>query len=134
MTASDVTGRYLLNRPITGSLELSELALAVIVFFALTQAEVSKQHIRVDVLTRFLSPKMLSLTEIITCLAGIVICSLIAVYSWEHFLKMYAIKQLTPGELRMPLYWPKMTVPVGYFLLVLYFSGVCVREIKNLFK
>ncbi len=47
---TDVAGRYLFNKPIVGSLEITELLMAVMVFSGLAYTGVLRAHIRIDTL------------------------------------------------------------------------------------
>src|SRR4030066_331803 len=46
--AADVVGRYLFNSPIQGTMEVSELLLAGIVFFGWAYTQAARGHITVD--------------------------------------------------------------------------------------
>jgi TRAP-type C4-dicarboxylate transport system permease small subunit len=48
MTFVNVLGRYLLRRPLTGAVEISQLFLVVTVFFGVAYTEVRKQHVTFD--------------------------------------------------------------------------------------
>ena len=48
MTFANVLGRYLLRRPLTGAIEISQLFLVVTVFFGVAYTEVRKQHVTFD--------------------------------------------------------------------------------------
>lgn len=58
ITCIDVVGRYFLNSPLQGSTELTEMALAVLVFTSLPIITYHQRHIVVDILDSFLSPKL----------------------------------------------------------------------------
>ena len=54
LTATDVTLRYVFNRPIPGAFELTEFLMATLVAFALAYTQVHKGHINVDlIISRF---------------------------------------------------------------------------------
>jgi TRAP-type C4-dicarboxylate transport system permease small subunit len=48
LTIVDVVGRYLLNRPLIGATEMTELLLAAIIFVGLPAASLDGEHIAVD--------------------------------------------------------------------------------------
>jgi TRAP-type transport system small permease protein len=48
MTFANVLGRYLLRKPLTGAVEISQLFLVVTVFFGVAYTEVRKQHVTFD--------------------------------------------------------------------------------------
>ena len=52
-TCFDVVGRYVFNSPLTGATELTEIAIAIIVFSSLPVISWRNEHIAVDMLDRF---------------------------------------------------------------------------------
>lgn len=56
ITCVDVVGRYLFNNPLTGSTELTEMALAIVVFSVLPMISWRNDHVVVDLLDRFVPP------------------------------------------------------------------------------
>jgi len=77
-TASDVTLRYLFNRPILGSWELTELMLALLVFSTIAYTAVKKGHINVELVTSRLPPRAREIIESITLLLSTVLFALMA--------------------------------------------------------
>lgn len=53
-----VLGRYLFNKPLTGSIELVELLSVVVVFCSIAYTQLMKGHVTVDVLTRLMPWKV----------------------------------------------------------------------------
>lgn len=49
VTAIDVVGRYLLNQPLAGAFELTELLMGALIFAALPLVTMHRQHIAVDI-------------------------------------------------------------------------------------
>ncbi len=58
ITCVDVVGRYLFNSPLTGSTELTEMALAIVVFSVLPIISWRNDHVVVDLLDRFVPPAL----------------------------------------------------------------------------
>jgi TRAP-type C4-dicarboxylate transport system permease small subunit len=58
LTFFDVVGRYLLNRPIRGAFELTELALLVLIFAGLPLVSHADEHVTMDFIDRILPPRM----------------------------------------------------------------------------
>lgn len=56
ITCLDVFGRYLLNKPLMGSTELTEIALGLVIFLALPVVSWRHEHVVVDIFDRFFSP------------------------------------------------------------------------------
>lgn len=65
LTAADVTGRYFFNSPITGSVELTQLMLATIVFLAFPTVTWREEHINVDLLDPYFPKKLVWLRQLV---------------------------------------------------------------------
>ena len=63
VTVADVTGRYLLNRPLPGALELSELLMVFVVFGAFAVTELRNGHVDIDVVVTKMSSRGRALSE-----------------------------------------------------------------------
>src|SRR3954469_23583600 len=76
---SDVIMRYVFNQPFSWAYDLISLYLMAGVFFlVLSEAYTSRAHVSVDILQQKFSPAMIRLSEIVTCIVGITVFSLIA--------------------------------------------------------
>ena len=76
---SDVIMRYAFNRPFSWAYDLISLYLMAGVFFlVLSEAYTSRAHVSVDILQQKFPPAMIRLSEIVTCVVGIIVFSLIA--------------------------------------------------------
>jgi TRAP-type C4-dicarboxylate transport system permease small subunit len=58
LTFFDVVGRYLLNRPIRGAFELTELALLVLIFAGLPLVSHADEHVTMDFIDRILPGRL----------------------------------------------------------------------------
>ena len=57
ITFADVVARYLLNRPIRGAFEITELALLVLIFAGLPLVSHADEHVTMDFIDRVLRPR-----------------------------------------------------------------------------
>jgi TRAP-type C4-dicarboxylate transport system permease small subunit len=57
LTFCDVVGRYLLNRPIRGAFEVTELALLVLIFAGLPLVSHADEHVTMDFIDRLLGDR-----------------------------------------------------------------------------
>jgi TRAP-type C4-dicarboxylate transport system permease small subunit len=57
LTFCDVVGRYLLNRPIRGAFEVTELALLVLIFAGLPLVSHADEHVTMDFVDRLLGER-----------------------------------------------------------------------------
>jgi TRAP-type C4-dicarboxylate transport system permease small subunit len=58
LTFFDVVGRYLLNRPIRGAFEVTELALLVLIFAGLPLVSHADEHVTMDFIDRLLPARV----------------------------------------------------------------------------
>lgn len=75
---SDVIGRYFLNRPIIGAMELGQLLLAGMVFFGWPYAQLKKVHIRAEVIISRFPSRAQAVIDFITSLLALALFLLIA--------------------------------------------------------
>ncbi len=56
-TFFDVVLRYFFNRPIVGSIEITELMMAIVVFTGVAYTQLTRDHVSIDLITSRLKPK-----------------------------------------------------------------------------
>ena len=78
LTIVDVGGRYLLNRPLLGALELSEVMLVLMVFGCFAYTERQNGHVDIDVVVTRFSPRAQALTESVAALLSTAFWGVIA--------------------------------------------------------
>ena len=116
LTSADVLMRYLLNRPIKGTFELTELMMVITVFFALGYTESRKSHIGVELLVERLSQRTQAVIDSFTSLLSLGVISIII---WQGALSVH--DSFLSGEfsalLKIPLFYFKALVPLGALVL-----------------
>ncbi len=85
LTAGDVTLRYVFNRPIVGSYDLTEYMMAIVVSFGLAYCAFLKGHVSVDLIVSHLPQRAQAVIDSITSLLGFILFSLI---TWQSFVYM----------------------------------------------
>ena len=83
LTVTDVCLRYIFNNPITGSYELTEFMMAVLVFASVGFTQSVKDHVSVDLVVTKLPNRVRALLEAITCLLAF---GLFALAAWRNVL------------------------------------------------
>lgn len=63
LTAVDVVGRYVVNRPLPGGFEMTELTLLVLIFAGLPLVSHADEHVTMDFIDRLVSPGARELLE-----------------------------------------------------------------------
>ncbi len=112
LTCIDVIGRYVLNRPLTGAFELSEMAMGALVFASLPLVTLRRQQVTVD-LFDWLVPA--SWRTVQDAVASVVAALCIVVVAWRLWVK--AVDMMGTGEttavLKLPVY------PLVYYMALL---------------
>jgi TRAP-type C4-dicarboxylate transport system permease small subunit len=103
LTATDVLLRYFFNRPILGSVEMTEFLMAILVSLGLGYCTLSKGHVTVDLLISRFSPRAQAIINSITCLVSF---GLIALITWRCILYISVVRDplITSAALHIPTF------------------------------
>jgi TRAP-type C4-dicarboxylate transport system permease small subunit len=108
-TVADVVMRYVFNRPFSGSVEVTEFAMAMIVFLALPYTGWVGAHISVDLFEKYLDRPSLRYLPSMIAFVGAALFLLIA---WRVVLETTATLNQISNMLRMPHYPFRFAVAV----------------------
>jgi TRAP-type C4-dicarboxylate transport system permease small subunit len=130
---SDVVMRYAFNRPFSWAYDLISLYLMAGVFFLiLSEAYASHTHVSVDILQQKFPQAMIRLTEIVTCLVGITVFSLIAYLGFLRAIESFRSSDVMAGGIPWPM-WPSIgLVPFGAGLITLRLALHLVAHVLSL--
>ncbi len=81
---AEVFMRYVLNSPIPGHLEGSELLVCIIVFFAVAYTQSLKGHVGMTLIIESLPEKTKKILEIITLLLSVATCAILSYFSFKY--------------------------------------------------
>ena len=125
LTTADVTGRFIFNSPIPGTVLLCEFMMIAIVYFGVAYVQAYDGHVKMDIIVRQLPPTVALSIDFFIHLAALVIFSLV---TWEAGVVAYRswlFQDYASGLLEAP-YWPaRAALPVGVGIL-------CLRFIFNI--
>ncbi len=93
VTGVDVIGRYLLNTPLSGAFEMTELLLGALVFVALPLVSRAGAHVEVDLLVELLPRPV---TRVLGLFAALVSAAVLAFFAWQ--LVRLGLGQLADGS------------------------------------
>lgn len=118
ITVVDVFLRYVFNKPIVGSYELTEFMMAILVFGSLGYTMAVKGHVCVDLVTNQLSKRAQAIVECITCMLAFL---LFGISTWRNVLHAVTAWQRNDvsGELYIPVSPFIFFVAVGIAVLAL---------------
>jgi TRAP-type C4-dicarboxylate transport system permease small subunit len=122
-TVLDVVLRYGFNKPFSGSLELTEFAMALIVFLGIAYCGFTGGHVAVDILERPLQSPKLRFVPVLLTLAS---AALFAAIAWLTAAEALTSMHRVSNMVRWP-HWPfQLTVALGsaMYALVLLLQSV----------
>jgi len=109
ITAADVVMRDVFNRPLPGTVELSQYMLAVFILLGLAYAQEVKAHVAVSILTSRFSRRAQLILSIVTTLLGLFIFLILIWQGW-----VVGIEERTVSDmLRVPQYPFRLLVAVA---------------------
>jgi C4-dicarboxylate transporter DctQ subunit len=128
MTFADVVARYLFNRPFIFSVEVTELAMGLIVYFGVGLTTHERAHVSVDVLTLRASERGRALLELVT---GLLALGFLGLMIWRLWLRAGAL--FAAGD--QTQVWAIPLWPVAYAMAAaaaLLFTGVALHTLAAL--
>lgn len=117
----EVVLRALFDAPTEWVNEVSVYLILISAFLGFAPALASGKHISVDLVTSKLSAGTNKKIAPLVSLLGLGFCLVFLVTSWEMALNSYKLNMLSTSTLRIPLYLPQMSLPIGFALLALQF-------------
>lgn len=112
----DVTGRYIFNKPLYGTVEVFGMLLPAIVLLGLAYTQYLQANIRMEILISRVSPRALAILSLFTTLCMLFIAVLVL---WRGVVLVITYQQINfrIATIGVPLYLPQMLVPLGSLLL-----------------
>ncbi len=133
-TTGDVIARYILNSPLKGVYEISEILFLSAVLLGLSYTQLYREHVRVDLLIEHFSPHTNLVLETCMLLLAFFIYGLFAWRGWGAFLKSFDSGEFRWGLIPIPLWPARLMIPIGAFALCLRFIGEILVNIGKLFN
>jgi TRAP-type transport system small permease protein len=118
LTVADVVGRKFFNKPITGTYEISEMFLVIVVFSTAAYCQLLRGHVTIDLLVERFNQKT---RDIIDAVMYVVFLVIFVFLSWQLY--VYAIEILNQktvsGTILLPIYPFAFIAAIGATLLCL---------------
>ncbi|MCR4420578.1 MAG: TRAP transporter small permease [Clostridia bacterium] len=118
----NVVGRYLLNLPVPGAVELIQLGMAVVVGLGFGYCAIEHRNVRVDLLMERLPRRVQEVVDSVTCCLSIVTACLLA---WQIGVQGYELIRAGRAsvELHIPFYPFYLILAVGWGVLAVALLG-----------
>ena len=127
LTVADVFLRFVFNAPISGTTEITEFMLVVVVFPALAWCAVTGKMVKVDLLMAHFPSRVQAIVDSITLFLAL---GVFVIITWQSFLESKVVDSSTSllGLPSAPFYW---VMTVG---LVLFCLAIATLVIENIIK
>lgn len=131
--SADVVLRYFFSRPVTGSIELTEFMMVVVIFFGVVHTQLHGGHINVDLVISRLSARVQAVVNSVTTFATLGIFALI---SWQSiiFAQSLEASQRSSASWHIPLHPFAYLVAVGSALLSIVLIGNLSNQLTQAIK
>ncbi len=115
LTAADVFCRYFFNSPISGSMELVEYLMAIIVPFSIAYCALQKSHVAVDLIVDHFTKNLRKICHFFITIPSIAFILLI---SWQNYISVFDVydSKMTSAVLMIPAY--PFVIPIAIGTLV----------------
>ena len=132
-TVADVSMRYILNKPIAGSVELTKFMLVGLVCFGLAWCTVKGRHVKVELFMSRFSPRVQAVFDSINYLVGLGLYGLI---SWQTFSESFRVWEMNfvTGTLRVPLFPFYWVLAFGCAVLCLAIVTQMIKSVARVVK
>jgi TRAP-type C4-dicarboxylate transport system permease small subunit len=133
LTVADVFGRYLLNWPVPGTFELTEMLMVPLVFLALGLAQHHNEHISLDLAYNYFPFGLRKGADVIIDLCNLAVAAAIAWQLYNYSVRM-SEGNYTTAVLQLPLYPFVILAVVGavaYVLAIVRDLSKSIRELRK---
>ncbi len=113
----DVGGRFLLNKPLQGGVEISQIVLVWILFSGLAYALIQGAHVRVTLLLTYMGRRFNLAAEMLIRIASLIFFAFVIYGGWVLFWDSFLVGETMPAPIWLPLWAAKLAVPIGFSLI-----------------
>jgi len=88
-------------------------------FIGASLATQQEKHINIDLVTRFVSPRVTNIARVLTNLFAGIICTLLSKAGWTFLESEQSVGDilLTIGAMKFPAWWFQLIIPLGFALM-----------------
>lgn len=129
---ADIVGTQVLRKPIPGPRELTESTMVLIVFGALTYAQLRRAHIRVELIYLKTGPHARAAMDVIADICALIFFSLLLWQSINEAQYSLQIGEATVGLIRFPLWPARFTICAGTALMILRLVLDLIIDLKRI--
>ncbi|HHW37717.1 MAG TPA: TRAP transporter small permease [Bacillales bacterium] len=129
----DVLGRWLFHHPIKGTVDITEIALSMVVFFSIGYAHLKKVHITIDfVVDKFSNKVQLVFDSVI----NVVIATVMGVVTWSLWQNAQRLmnSNTVSSDLNIPIHIISILAAIGTAIFALIAILISIESVQKLTK
>lgn len=115
---ASAAGRYAAGAPILGADEVQVFTMIWLIFVGAAIAALRRAHLRMDVLTAYLSPRLAWWRHLCEALLMVAACALMVWVSCDFTYQIYSMEQKSDAA-EIPMWLPHLSVVVGFVGMLL---------------
>ena len=127
LVVADVFMRYVMHRPLMVSDELSAYMLVALAFLGFAYTWREGGHVRVEVLVSRFSPRVQDRVRLVGLILTFVFMLEMNRSAFKMIVYAYQMKMRSSTWMMFPLFWPQLTIFVGFVLLTLVLAADILR-------
>jgi len=120
LTVADVFGRYVLDNPVGGTFEITEISMVLIVMLGLSYTQLMKSHVSIGLIADRLSK---SVQKWIDLIVSIIAFGVAVIIIWQGIISthnIYNVKEVT-DYFQIPAFYIRLFIPLGFLFLAMQF-------------
>lgn len=132
MVAVDVGGRYIINKPLTGAVELESTLLSFIAFLGLAYGLIKGTHVRMTILFDKFPRTFQFIAEMLVCIIGLALFGILTWTGIRQFWDSLIMHETISYAVKVP-FWPaKLALPVGTFLMFIQLIIYMLQKVDSM--
>ena len=132
VVAYSVVLRYVFGKPQVWTDELVSFWLVAIVTLGAADVLRRDGHIRIDLLTDRLSPRVQAWVDVWGLISVIILSTVLTISGWEMVMFSWTVDLLSEGYLEMPMWIPQVFVPIGFTLMGLAALHRLIQRLRSM--
>jgi TRAP-type C4-dicarboxylate transport system permease small subunit len=129
-TVVDVITRYLLAKPLSGSIDLVEVMLVLVVFLALPDCFRREEQVTVDVVDQLVGGRTVASLKLFSAVATLAFLGLLAYTGIQPLMDAWRFGDRKP-DLPIPIAWLQLAIEIALFGSLVVLAGQCCQHVRR---
>lgn len=132
LVVADVFMRYVMHRPLMVSDEFSAYMLVALSYLGFAYTWRQKGHVRIEILVSRLSSKVYGWVRLLGLIVTLIFMIEMDRVAWKMITYALKINLRSSTWLTFPLFWPQLTIFIGFVMLTLMLAGDIGRAMAKI--